>query len=71
MSTKEQLIKQIMYIRERMTPGKGAGLRDVDVFEEHVQKSIKRIEQNRYLAKKFNEEELKHILQTYEEVRQS
>ncbi len=71
MSPKEQLIKQIMSIRERMKPGKGAGIREIDVFEEQVQKSIKRIEQGRYLAKKFNEEELKEILETYEKVRLS
>ena len=45
------------------------GLEEIDVFEEQVEKSLKRIEQGRYLAKKFNEEELMQIYNAYENLR--
>lgn len=66
---KEALIKEIMSIRRRIDVSRGRGIREIDVFEEQVEKSIKRIEQGRYLAKKFNEEELMQIYNAYESLR--
>ena len=66
---KEALIKDIMSIRRRIDVSRGRGIREIDIFEEQVEKSIKRIEQVRYLAKKFNEEELMQIYKAYEDLR--
>lgn len=66
---KEALIKDIMSIRRRIDVSRGRGTREIDVFEEQVEKSLKRIEQGRYLAKKFNEEELMQIYNAYENLR--
>lgn len=66
---KEELIKDIMSIRRRIDVSKGRGTREIDIFEEQVSKSLKRIEQGRYLAKKFNEEELLQIHKAYEDLR--
>lgn len=66
---KEQLIKEIMSIRRRINTSKGMDIREIIIFEEQVQKSIKRIEQARYLAKKFNQEELVETLKAYENLR--
>ncbi len=62
---KEVLIKDIMSIRRRKTIPKQSAIREIDIFEEQVEKSIKRIEQVRYLAKKFNYEELEAIHRVY------
>lgn len=66
---KEQLIKDIMSMRRRVDVSKGRGIREIDIFEEQVAKSLARIEQARYLAKKFNAEELKQIYIAYENLR--
>lgn len=66
---KEEIIKEIMSIRRRIDVTRGRGTREVDVFEEQVEKSVKRIEQVRYLAKKFNQEELEQIHRVYENLR--
>ncbi|MHC1748150.1 MAG: hypothetical protein AB9856_07160 [Cellulosilyticaceae bacterium] len=68
-ANKEQIIKEIMSIRRRVNLSKGSDIREIEVFEEQVQKSIKRIEQGRYLAKKFNQEELGQTLKAYESLR--
>lgn len=67
--SKEQLISDIMSIRRRIDVSKGAGIREIDVFEEQVAKSVKRIEQSRYLAKKFNQIELEEIHAAYTALR--
>lgn len=64
-NSKEQVLKDIMDIRKRIDVNKGAGIREIDVFEEQVAKSVKRIEQSRYLAKKFNQAELEEIHRAY------
>lgn len=66
---KEELIKDILSIRRRVDVSKGRGLREIDVFEEQIEKSLKRIEQAKYLAKKFNEQELVEIHQAYDNLR--
>lgn len=66
---KEQLIKDIMSTRRRIDVAKGRGIREIDIFEEQVAKSLARIEQSRYLAKKFNAEELQQIQTAYENLR--
>ncbi|MEG0014379.1 MAG: hypothetical protein RR324_05945 [Cellulosilyticaceae bacterium] len=67
--SKEQIIKDIMSIRRRIDVAKGAGIREIDIFEEQVAKSTTRIEQVRYLAKKYNQVELVEIHKAYEELR--
>lgn len=68
-NSKEQVLKDIMDIRKRIDVTKGAGIREIDVFEEQVAKSVKRIEQSRYLAKKFNQAELEEIHRAYATLR--
>ena len=69
MISKEQLVKDILNIRRRVNVAKGENLREIQVFEEQVEKSIKRIEQARYISKKFTEEELIEIQRAYESLR--
>lgn len=66
---KEELIKDILSIRRRVNVDKGRGTREIDIFEEQVAKSLKRIEQAKYMAKKFNEEELVEIHKAYDALR--
>lgn len=66
---KEQVIKDLLSLRRRINVDKGRGIREIDIFEEQVEKSIRRIEQERYLAKKFNQEELERIQKAYEDLR--
>lgn len=63
---KEKLIKDIISLRRRVDVKKGNGIREIELFEEHYEKSLRRIEQDRYLAKKFNQEELVQIYSAYE-----
>lgn len=67
--SKEQLIRDIMSIRRRIDVTKGAGIREIDIFEEQVAKSIKRIEQTKYLAKKFNQVELEEVHKAYNDLK--
>lgn len=67
--SKDQLIRDIMSIRRRINIAKGEGIREIDIFEEQVSKSIKRIEQSKYLAKKFNQVELEEIHKAYNDLR--
>lgn len=66
---KEKLIKDILSLRRRVDIKKGEGVRVIDIFEEQYDKSIRRVEQERYLAKKFNQEELQQTLAAYEALR--
>lgn len=68
-NNKEQLLKNIMSVRRRLDLNKLGDVREIEVFEEQVSKSSKRLEQNRYLAKKFNVKELHAIYEAYEAVR--
>lgn len=68
MQDKESVLKEILSIRRRRHIPKDTGIREIEIFEEQVEKSLRRIEQERYLAKKFNLEELVAIHKAYEEV---
>lgn len=63
---KEQLIKDIMSMRRKVNVKKGEGIREIELFEEQYEKSLRRVEQEKYLAKKFNQEELERTLKAYE-----
>lgn len=66
---KEQMVKDILSVRRRVNVTKGRNIREIETFEEQVEKSHKRIEQARYIAKKFNEDELVRIQNAYESLR--
>ena len=66
---KEKLIKDIISLRRRVDVKKGLGVREIEIFEEQYEKSLRRVEQDRYLAKKFNQEELGQIYSAYEALR--
>lgn len=63
---KEKLIKDIISLRRRLDVTKGSGVREIEIFEEQYEKSLRRVEQDRYLTKKFNQEELVQIYSAYE-----
>lgn len=65
---KDTILKEILSIRRRRNIPQNTGVREIEIFEEQVEKSLKRIEQTRYLAKKFNIEELVAIHKAYEAV---
>lgn len=63
---KEKLIKDILSARRKVNIKNGQGIREVELFEEQYEKSLRRIEGDRYLAKKFSQEELEQTLKVYE-----
>lgn len=63
---KDQLIKEILGLRRRVSLKEISGNREIEIFEEQYEKSLKRLEGVRYMAKKFNQEELKAVKQAYE-----
>ena len=63
------MVKDILSVRRRVNVTKGRNIREIETFEEQVEKSHKRIEQARYIAKKFNEDELVRIQNAYESLR--
>lgn len=71
MQDKETVLKEILNIRRKRTIPKDTGIREIEIFEEQVEKSLRRIEQTKYLAKKFNIEELMAIHKAYEDVSKS
>lgn len=68
-NSKEQILKDLLSMRRRMDLTQLDDTREIEIFEEQVAKSSKRIEQNRYLAKKFNREELIAIYKAYESIK--
>ena len=64
--SKEKFIKDILSIRRKVDVKKGEGIREIELFEEQYKKSLRRVEQEKYLAKKFNQEELERTLEAYE-----
>lgn len=64
--SKEQLVKDIINLRRRVNVKKGADIREIEVFEDHYDKSFRRVEQERYLAKKFTQDELVQTYKAYE-----
>lgn len=63
---KEKLIKDIISTRRKVNVKKGEGIREIELFEEQYEKSFRRVEQEKYLAKKFNQGELEQIFKAYE-----
>lgn len=64
--SKEKFIKDILSTRRKVNLKKGEGIREIELFEEQYEKSLRRVEQEKYLAKKFNQEELERTLEAYE-----
>lgn len=67
---KEKLIKDIISTRRRVNVKNGEGVREIELFEEQYEKSLRRVEQEKYLAKKFNQDELERTLKAYEALMQ-
>lgn len=67
---KEKLIKDIISTRRKVDVKKGDGIREIELFEEQYEKSLRRVEQEKYLAKKFNQDELEKTLKAYEDLMQ-
>ena len=65
---KEKLIKDILSLRRRVDMKKGEGVREIEIFEEQYEKALRRVERDRYLAKKFNQEELQATIAAYEAI---
>lgn len=63
---KEQLVKNIISLRRKVNVKKGADIREIEIFEDHYDKSFRRVEQERYLAKKFTQDELIQTYKAYE-----
>lgn len=63
---KEKLAKDIISARRKVDVRKGEGIREIEIFEEQYEKSLRRVEQEKYLAKKFNQEELEQTLKAYQ-----
>lgn len=65
MSSKETLIKDILSIRRRLSRIPSDETREIERFEEQISKSLRRVDQTSYLAKKFDYEELEAIKESY------
>ncbi|WP_054739821.1 hypothetical protein [Cellulosilyticum ruminicola] len=66
MSSKEALIKEIISIRRRLSCIPKDETRDIERFEEQLSKSLRRVDQASYIAKKFDYEELEQIKEAYQ-----
>jgi hypothetical protein len=64
--SKEELIKSILSIRRRLSYIKTDINREIDIFEEQMKKSLKRINKISYLSTKFSTAELIETHQAYE-----
>lgn len=65
-SSKELIIKDILSIRRRLSSIPTDDSREIEIFEEQVSKSFRRVDQASYLAKKFDRQELEAIKAAYE-----
>ena len=65
-NSKDAMIKDILSIRRRLSKLPVEGSREIEIFEEQISKSLRRIDQASYLAKKFDREELEAIQRAYE-----
>lgn len=63
---KEEVLKEILGIRRRLNAIERDVTREIDIFEEQMEKSLRRIDKISYLAKKFSAAELQDILDAYE-----
>ncbi len=66
MSSKEALIKDIISIRRRLSRIPSDETREIERFEEQLSKSLRRVDQASYIAKKFDYEELEQIKEAYQ-----
>ncbi len=64
-SPKETIIKEILSIRRRLSKVPTDETRVIELFEEQIAKSLRRVDQNSYLAKKFDMRELEAIKEAY------
>ena len=64
-SPKETIIKEIISIRRRLSKVPTDETREIELFEEQLSKAMRRIDQNSYLAKKFDMRELEAIKEAY------
>ena len=64
-SPKETIIKEILSIRRRLSKVPTDETREIELFEEQIAKSLRRVDQNSYLAKKFDRRELEAIKEAY------
>lgn len=64
-SPKETIIKEILSIRRRLSKVPTDETREIELFEEQIAKSLRRVDQNSYLAKKFDMRELEAIKEAY------
>lgn len=66
--SKEEILKTILSLRRRLSRIEMGINREIDVFEEQMNKSLKRIDKVSYLSKKFSMAELIEIQKAYEAV---
>lgn len=64
-SPKETIIKEILSIRRRLSKVPTDETREIELFEEQITKSMRRVDQTSYLAKKFDKRELEAIKEAY------
>lgn len=64
-SPKETIIKEILSIRRRKSKVPTNETREIELFEIQIEKSLRRVDQNSYLAKKFDVRELEAIKASY------
>ena len=64
--SKELVVKEILSIRRRLSRVPSDETREIEVFEEQINKSLRRVDQASYLAKKFDKQELEVIKAAYE-----
>ncbi len=66
--SKESLIKSVLSMRRRLSSIPSSGNREIEIFEEQMSKSLKRIDKVSYLSKKFSLADLAEIHKAYEEL---
>ena len=69
MQSKEEMVKEIISIRRRLSKVPAGGDREIEVFEAQLEKSLRRVEGASYIAKKFDRAELEKIKEAYEALR--
>lgn len=63
--SKEERLKAILNVRNRLNHIPLGINREIDIFEEQMNKALRRIDKMSYLAKKFSGVELAEILEAY------
>lgn len=67
-TNKKEILESILNTRRRLKHIPSDSTREVDIFEEQLSKSLKRIDQISYLSKKFSLVELADTLEAYEQL---